>query len=85
MPKKAKLDRLDVQYRMRRLGITQETLARDLGTKQENISSVMRGRTRTPRIRKALVTALGIPFAQLSRALGWPDAPGEKDRTEKVA
>lgn len=76
--------KLDVQYEMRRLGLTQETLAGDLGLTREAISLVMRGKNRTPRIRTHLASKLGVPLGRLARALEWPDAPARK-QPQKVA
>jgi DNA-binding XRE family transcriptional regulator len=56
------------KLRMMERGVTQQKLADKLGVTQEAVSSVMRGRTRTPRIRAAICQALGWPERRI-----WPD------------
>lgn len=46
-------------------GITVTSIAKDKGTKQPNVSAVISGRQKTPRIRAAIAEAIGKPVDEV--------------------
>lgn len=72
--------RTEVKIRMLQKGLTHEAIASTLDVGRSAVCRVMNGHDRTPRLRKAIASALGWPESRI-----WPSTPARKPRAEQPA
>lgn len=61
------MDRLEIQYRMKRAGVTQAAIAEKLGIKPPTVCNVIKGTATSARVKTAIAKALGLSVDEI-----WP-------------
>jgi lambda repressor-like predicted transcriptional regulator len=64
-----------LKQKLKKHGISQFELARQLGVTRQAVNHVVLGRRKTERIRQAIAKALGLEVANI-----WPERPKKKGR-----
>ena len=62
------MDGIDISYRLKRLGMTQTQIARDLGVRQGVVSNVIHDRATDHGVASHIAKLLGMEIGEL-----WPD------------
>lgn len=62
------MDRLEIQYRMKRKGVTQAAIAKKLGITAPTVCNVIKGTAQSARVKQAIAKALELKVEDL-----WPN------------